>query len=302
MIDLGSNSVRMSVFSLGGGKLHTLSNYRSTIKLSEGMGEEMRLTHAAQIRAVAALRQYKSIIDAEGITQVCAVATAAVRKSANKEEFLELVRQVAEIDINVIDGNQEAALDALAVNRTIGCDRGVICDIGGGSTELIGVKDGDCCFATSTPIGSRGITEKFFANGETEALRLEAEEYICQKFDEVAELGQFKGASVVGIGGTLRAVAKYDIGGADSSAVQKHIISAKRMTEIIDRIEKSSVSERENMQGIGKERADIILGGLLFVRCLLRRLLPQEFIIADVGVREGVAFDYFENSGILRIK
>ena len=299
VIDLGSNSVRMSVFGVERHLAKTLGAYRSTIRLSEGMTKDMMLSAEAQLRAVRALAEYKQTIAAEGIDAVVAVATAAVRKAKNRDEFLQLVKDATGIEIQVIDGAQEAALDCLAVSRTLACECGVICDIGGGSTELIGVSNGAQANAVSIPFGSRGICEMFFKDGETPETIAAAENFVREKYESEKWLTEFRGAAVVGIGGTLRAVAKFDLGDSTAAAIEKYVITPERMSEIINEILSASVDERKKMIGIGEERADIILGGLVFIKCLVDALNPKEFVIADVGVREGVLFDYLEKHGIL---
>ncbi|MBR5614051.1 MAG: hypothetical protein IKT39_04995 [Clostridia bacterium] len=300
VIDLGSNSVRMSIFGYSENAApKTLAAYRSTIRLSEGMSQDMCLRRDAQMRAVAALGQYKKIIDAEGVTKVCTVATAAVRKAKNKLEFLELVRELTGIEIQVIDGAQEAALDALAIKRSLGCEKGVICDIGGGSTELIGIGEVETPPSVSIPFGSRGISEMFFANGETAEAIAAAEQFVQDKFDAEKWLDEYCAETVIGIGGTLRATAKYDLGDCGKGAVESYRITPRRMSGIFGEILSASTEDRKKMAGIGEERADIILGGLIFIKCLADRLSPKSFVIADVGVREGVLFDYIENHKIL---
>ncbi len=299
VIDLGSNSVRMSVFGVEGNLAKTLGAYRSTIRLSEGMTADMMLSAEAQLRAVRALAGYKNTIECEGIKSVVAVATAAVRKAKNRDEFIKLVKDSTGLEIRVIDGTQEAALDCLAVSRTLGCERGVICDIGGGSTELIGVSAGVQSDAVSIPFGSRGICEMFFKDGETPEAIARAEEFVREKYENEDWLAKFRGAAVVGIGGTLRAAAKFDLGDSTAVAIEKYVITPERMTEIINEILSTSVDERKKMVGIGEERADIILGGLIFIKCLAEVLSPKEFVIADVGVREVALFDILEKRNIL---
>ena len=301
VIDLGSNSVRMSIFGCEESKSPTvLANYRQTIRLSQGMTTDMRLQAEPQVRAATALAEYRKILDAQGITELYAVATAAVRKAENREEFLKLVRDVSGIEIRVIDGETEAALDALAVKRLLGADRGIICDIGGGSTELIGVDTSqEQNFAVSIPFGSRGICEMFFENGETADAVKAAEDFVNSEFAKLSRLCDFKNTTVVGIGGTLRATAKYRLGDTSAAAIAKCEIQTPCMRELIDAVMQASFDERKNMPGIGEERADIISGGLVFIKCLADKISPDRFVIADIGVREGVLFDVLENGGIL---
>ena len=81
--------------------------------------------------------------------------------------------------------------------------------------------------------------------------------------------------------------------------IEKHGISPERMGEIMDVIINATPEEREKIPAIGKDRADIILAGAVFVKSLIKAICPQGFVVADVGVREGVAIDYAQNHGII---
>ena len=297
VVDLGSNSVRMSIFDLSNSNILP-KTFRKTIRLSEEMTHDNILKAEPQMRAVHALLEYKKILSAEGVTTVKAVATAACRKAKNQAEFLQLVRDTTGIEIKVIDGTTEAALDSLAISRTLGCDLGTICDIGGGSTELIGIGKNPPPMI-SIPHGSRGICEMFFGAGETPDAIQKARDFAKSLLASVDWLDGQRNSPLVGIGGTIRALAFFDLGGKSSSPIEKYEISPHRLQEIFDEVLSLDQSARALLPGIGKERADIISGGIILLEAVTNRLLPEKIVVCDAGVREGVFFDFVENRGIL---
>lgn len=287
IIDLGSNSVRMSIFELDkwGGYRET-QNFRSLIKLSEGMTRDMRLTPEAQLRAVEALLHFASIIRSENVCEVRAVATAAVRKAKNGSEFLRMLFCETGISVEVIDGEREAYLDFLAVRAKTPYRSGIICDIGGGSCEFIHVSDGDAPMsAVSLPFGSRSLTETFFANGETPEVFVKAKDFVTERLKAELDLTALCGLPVIGIGGTMRAVAQYD-GYSNASAVYE--ADRAHAEELFERILKASFAERAEMRGIGVERADIIAGGIIPLICLNELTGSPRLAVADIGVRDGI--------------
>lgn len=296
VIDLGSNSIRMSIFEINTDKtFRQTGSYRSMIKLSEGMTGDMCLMPQAQLRAVNSLLEYKQIMQSDGVTDLRAVATAAVRKAKNGKDFVAVAKNATDITIEVIDGETEAALDCLAISGVLGCKDGVICDIGGGSTEFIAICDGEMQNpAISIPVGSRWITETFFAKGESPQAISEAEIYIGEQISELPWLDKMKGAPIVGIGGTLRALAKFHMQDLSKDTITNHKISASEIDCLFNSIAKASQNARKTMPGIGVERADIILGGLLPLMELKKALASPNLIVADVGVREGILFDYIK--------
>ena len=297
VIDLGSNSIRMSIFEIEkGGKANQIGAYRNMIKLSEGMSDDMCLKPEAQLRAIKALLEYKHILDVKGVTNVRAVATAAVRKAKNGAQFVASAKDVVGIGIEVIDGEYEAALDCLAVSKAVGCSDGIICDIGGGSTEFIAIKNGKMQKpAVSIPMGSRSLTEEFFAGGETAEAMDRAKEFVNSRLDEIPWLDDMTNVPILGIGGTLRAFAKYHMGDISKDAVNCHNISSDEIDRLFMNVANATPEERQLMAGIGKERCDIILGGLIPFMRLKERVNSPELIVADVGVREGILFEYLEN-------
>lgn len=297
VIDLGSNSIRMSIFGvLKNGKIRTLKNYRDMVMLSEGMGDEKLLCEKAMQRTIKAITEYKKVIDEEKIETVLAVATAAVRKAANGASFVAEVFEKTKINIEVINGEKEAYYDFLAV-KLLGIEKGIICDIGGGSTELIDVS-GDVCSERriSIPIGSRLICEKFFRGGETDLAIRQAQEFFNREIEKIGWLSEMENAQIIGIGGSLRAIAKFDMQDNSKKAISMHKIEAKRLDEICETISKASVQEREGFIGIGKERADIIMGGIVPLACIRNKINSPAIIVADIGVREGVLLDFLKNN------
>ncbi len=296
VIDLGSNSIRMSIFAIEGKCVNTLDAYRSVIGLSRGMNVDMCLRQDAQMRAVDAVLEYKKILGEQSVEKVIFVATAAVRKAKNQDEFLKLMKESTGFDITVATGEQEAALDALAVQEALGVEKGIICDIGGGSTELIEIGGEN---KISIPYGCRSITEMFFEEGENADSLYRAESFLDEEFKAVDWLDTLRGESIVGIGGTLRAAARFDMGDDAPKFIENYRISPERMGEIMDVIINASPEEREQIPAIGKDRADIILAGAVFVKSLIKTIQPREFVVADVGVREGAAIDFVQNCGII---
>lgn len=296
VIDLGSNSIRMSIFEINPDKsFRQVGNYRKMVKLSEGMNVDLMLQPEAQLRTVNAFVEFKKIILEKEITVLRCVATAAVRKAKNGQEFVKMVKDTVGIDIEVIEGEQEAALDCLAISQTLGIDKAIVCDIGGGSTEFIAIADGVMQKpAISKPMGSRSITEMFLSEKEDETAVAEAKSYVRKHVEELPWLDEMQNVPIVGIGGTLRAFAKYHMSDGSANTIERHEISSAEADGLFKKIAESDVEQRAEMTGIGQERADIILGGLLPFMELKQLINAPSLIVADVGVREGILFDFIE--------
>ncbi len=288
IIDLGSNSVRMSIVDRDSGK--TVLQTKRAIKLSEGMNSDMILRTEPIRRCAIALLEFSDIMRKAGVTSVFAVATAAVRKAKNQAEFLEQIKRETGIEIRVIDGKTESELDFLGVMSKTDIKDAVILDTGGGSMEIIGARDGKMIDCESIQIGSRSIKELFFEGGETEESRDRAKREVKRIMDGIKWLDEFSGVPVIGIGGCNRTVARICMeGGGKVGYIESYEADRKKVFEIFDLIGKCEVSERGNIKGITPDRTDIIYGGLLPLIVLMEKLSSGSLVVTDAGLRDGIA-------------
>ena len=138
VVDLGTNSTRLLVAEVRDGRLDELDRRSNVTRLGEGVDSTGRLAETAMERVFAALSAYRATIDELGTERTVAVATSAVRDSANGEEFRAALRERFALDARTISGDEEARLTFLGATaaRPPG-GRSVVIDIGGGSTELV---------------------------------------------------------------------------------------------------------------------------------------------------------------------
>lgn len=289
IIDLGSNSVRASIVDGISGK--TIYNGKTAVKLSEGMNLDGMLKEEPMRRSAAALAGIYEIMKKFGVDEIFAVATAAVRKAKNGAEFVEFIKKETGIEINVISGEKEAEYDFYGVVGRTGIKNAVILDTGGGSTEIIGAKDGKMTHCESVQIGSRSIKELFFAQGETlDAVRL-AEDKVRDIIGGMDWLEKFSGAPVIGIGGCNRTVARICIAESEDGLIEKYEVRCEKVFEIMEKVRKTAPSERLRIKGITPDRTDIIYGGLLPLKALMERLGSDRLIVTDAGLRDGIAME-----------
>lgn len=294
IIDLGSNSVRISIADTENGT--TLYMGKKAIKLSQGMNEDMMLKPDAVKRCIMTFFELKLIMEKYAVERVFAVATAAVRKAKNKNEFLNLIKKETEIEIRVLSGEEEAHLDFLGVIGATNIEDAVILDTGGGSTEFIGVKNGEIIGAESVQLGSRSIKELFFKDGETQDGIENAKAEVKNFTDKIKWLDELSGVPVIGIGGSNRTVARISMGadGADKP-IEEYEIESEEVFGIIERIRTTPAEKRLEINGVTSDRTDIIYGGLLPLEYLLTKLESKKFIVTDAGLRDGILKQLGEN-------
>lgn len=300
VIDLGSNSVRMTVTQIeDDGSYLVTRRVKEMVRLSENMGTEKTLKDPAIDRTIRALKEFQSIYQELPNVTLRAVATAAVRMAKNQKQFLKRVE--AEVDglkLKVISGAMEAHLDYQGVINTLPVTNCVIMDTGGASCELVLVQNGKAQNLISIPIGAVNLSERFFKN-RTDVLRAEdlfwETTFVNRLFNGVWWLHRGQNLPIVALGGSNRTLAK--IYRKRAHVLNFEDIHGYRMT--VDQVEQvyaeiisKNLEERKNIPGLSKERADIIAGGITPIVTILRYLDSDRITFSQNGVREGILFEH----------
>ena len=289
IIDLGSNSIRMNVIDVEGNNAVVLENVRTIVRLSEGMGEEKLIRQNAVDRTLAVLKDFKKIIDDMAVDEVRAIATAALRSAKNSELFTVPASEIG-IEFEIISGEREAYYDYLGVVNTLPVSDCMIVDIGGASTELIYVKDGKNTEMVSIPMAAVNITEKYFSGTVADDKELDfAVEQFADRLREVDWLKNVSDVNIVGIGGTIRALAKMQ--NIADEEVHGFTMSKELTFGKIYELVKMPIEARASVDGIGNGRADIILGGVVPLLAIMDYINSPKLISCVSSLREGVMYD-----------
>lgn len=276
--------------------------YREYVRLSEDMGKEHTLKPEPMKRTIQALKDFKARYSQFDHIVVKAVATAAVRQAANQADFLKMVKDETGIELNVISGNMEAYLDYLGVINTLPVRNGIIMDCGGASTELIWVQNGDCKERISIPIGAVLLSQNFNLGDSISASDLyKAMNAAGQKVSTVRWLGEVHNLPLIALGGSNRTIAKIhrrelmdDVD--DIPDIHGMHLPPKYIFDLVAKLISLNKEEREKIPGLSKNRADVIVGGLIPISLVLRNLQISEVIFSSSGLRDGVLYNYLQNN------
>lgn len=296
IIDLGSNSIRMNIIGINERGGYSIFDQASEmVRLSEGMGEKLTLQPQPIKRTIDALLYFKKLIEVNGTAEVYALATAAVRMAVNQKEFLSKVKSETGFDFIVLSGDQEAYYDYLGVVNSMSIDDALILDIGGGSTELIWMKNRKLKEAISLPFGSVTLTERF-NNIKNKKKRIEAaHKYIDKHLDQLPWIKELKGKTVIGLGGVIRTLGKIDrdLNGYPIENMHNYRMHESEVDAICDRILTTDVKDLDKISGISKKRADIITLGILPFKCIFERIDSPEIRISGNGLRDGYFYEKY---------
>jgi exopolyphosphatase/guanosine-5'-triphosphate,3'-diphosphate pyrophosphatase len=302
VIDLGSNSFRLVVFSATEGSWQRTDEIYEPVRIGEGIGSTGRLGEAPMRRALATLDVFSHFCQAAGLDgrAVDAVATSAIRDAENADEFLALAHGRTSLSIRVLSRAQEARYGYLAAINSTTLSDGCVLDLGGGSLQLVRVVGRLAREAGSWRLGSVRMTERFLAGpGPAKRRQLEElREHVAHELAEAAWLAS-AGRRIVGIGGTVRnlAVAAQRSLGRPSNGIQGTTIEREVLEGLVSRLAALPVAERSGVPGIKPARADVILAGAVVLLGVLQAGGFEALEVTEAGLREGVFFERYLTDG-----
>jgi exopolyphosphatase/guanosine-5'-triphosphate,3'-diphosphate pyrophosphatase len=299
IVDLGSNTARLVVFSCTGGRWFRLTDsIRERVRLAAGMDGDGILLPAAVDRALAALQLFADFAEASGIEEMKVIATSAVRDATNGPELVEQIEALG-LEVRVLAGTDEAELGVSAVANGFACPDAWVVDLGGGSAQVSHMKDRRFAWGGAHPLGAVRLTERFFGlgaggaadpPGRKQIARLEGE--VERHLGGVAKAMRAHDHPLIALGGTVRSLgsAAQLAAGYPLGLLHGYRLKRRALEELTDALITRTVAERAAIPGINPDRADVILAGALVLRWLLRRGEQDHLMISGDGVREGVLF------------
>jgi len=292
-LDIGSNTVRMLIGSCAAGQLLPCLYERRITRLGGGFSPASGLSAAAMARTIAALKDFSGLLKDNQVKYLRAVGTAALRRAANRQQFIEQVYQQTGISIEVIDGEEEARLTAMGVLSVISPqpEQTVIFDIGGGSTELICIIDGRICAQKSYPLGVVRLAEEYSDQHQRQQIIEATLVDCCNAF--LQRLSPAQPVVLIGTAGTMTTLGAMDLNLAryDPGAINNHQLSLAWMLTLYDQLEPLSAADREQLTGMEQGRGDLILPGLQLASFIAQALRVTHLKLADSGLLEGVFLD-----------
>lgn len=295
-IDLGSNSVRFVIIEINdNGSYQLIYQQKESIRLSENMWEKNRLTEEAIERAILTLKGFAHMAEAMDSHEIYAVATAAVRLAKNGDDFIRIVKERTGIDLECIDGSEEAFLGFLGVVNTIGLEDFILFDLGGASIEITLVNNRKVKQSVSLPMGALTLTGKFQKGEEmSDKERKTLLSYIQEILGKEKWLKN-KQLPLVGIGGTVRNLAKIDQRAHNYPIAKLHNyeLTYERLDEIYDMVCDKTLEQRRKIAGLSVERADIIIAGTALIRELMQFVDANTIRVSGCGLRDGMFYRYY---------
>jgi exopolyphosphatase/guanosine-5'-triphosphate,3'-diphosphate pyrophosphatase len=285
VIDIGSNSVRMVVYSLVGRVFLPKLNEKVLAGLGRGLQQRGKLDADGSARALKALMRFRALLDALGVSEVDVTATAAVRDATDGPDFAARVEREAGFRLRVLDGEGEAYTSALGVCAGIRNADGVVADLGGSSLELVRVPLADPAGGETFPLGPLALE-----TGE----RFDHAQLLDRVRSRLATSRVLpKGNGVLyAVGGAWRAFARLHMEEAQYPlmVLQQYAIPAPEAADLARRVGEGGRKLRPRIDSVAGKRAESLPYAAAVLEALVDLGQLSSVVISSYGLREGVLF------------
>lgn len=295
IIDMGTNTFHLLLAEAEEKSYRITHRDRLAVKIGQGGINQGVITEDGLNRALVAMRSFKNTIDEHGITKVFAFGTSALRNATNKDYVTRRIREVTDIEINIISGDLEAFYIYEGVKAALGLEdeRSLIIDIGGGSIEFIIGNAKEISWKQSLEIGAQRLLEKFQKHDPIHQQEIaDLDVYFSKELRPVfAALEQFPCEIMVGSSGTFDTL-------SDIFCAEHNIIKSPEETEtplsiegfydIYRQLIHKNREERMAMPGMIEMRVDMIVVACCLVRYLLEHHSFRRIRVSTYSLKEGV--------------
>lgn len=297
IIDLGSNNARLVVVNiLEGGYFVVLDELKESVRLGQDMERDGFLKPARVAQTIKTLKMFRRLCDAYNVEKIIAVGTAAVRRAKNQKSFLDEVQATCGIKIKVLSAEEEARYVYQGVINSMDIPKGLILEIGGGSTKIIYYNRRNIIAYETLPFGAVTLTDLFAVDGmkpEDQAVKIE--EFFTEQLSKLPWLKDIEpDVRLIGVGGSYRNLGKISrkVKKYPLEMAHNYIISSEEFHSIYDMIKVLDLDKKMKIKGLSSGRADILPSALAQIKSFVDYMGFTEMTISGCGLREGLMFNY----------
>ena len=299
-IDCGTNSIRLLIADIDGNNFREVVRDMEIVRLGQGVDETGQFHPDAIARTLAAVDKFAAEIAKRGVEKIRFCATSATRDATNRHLFVDGVRERLGIELEVISGDEEAALSFAGAIKDLDPSNGpfLVVDIGGGSTEFVfGTSTVEA--ARSVNIGCVRMTERHFASDPATAQQIELARTDIQAAiaQAAAVVPITKAKTLVAVAGTATTVAAaaLDLPEYDRYAIHLSRISAQQTHDAATMFATSTREQRLALGYMHPGRVDVIAAGSLVLSEIMKATGASEFVASESDILDGMAFSLARN-------
>ena len=295
VIDCGTNSIRLLIAETSGSTIKELIRTMEIIRLGQGVDENKAFHPDAINRTLLAVKSFKEIIDKNKVDRIRFCATSATRDAMNRNLFIDGVRDILNVQVEVIPGEEEAALSFTGATYQLDQGAGpfLVVDIGGGSTEFV-YGDKKVMSAKSVNIGCVRMSERHLTSqpptmDQIASAIVDIDIAITQAAVSVP-INSAKSLIAVAGTATTVAAAALDLSKYDRDLIHLSKISADKVHKVAQMFQSMSKSEISALPYMHEGRVDVITAGSLVLSRVMAATGAAEFVASESDILDGMAF------------
>jgi exopolyphosphatase / guanosine-5'-triphosphate,3'-diphosphate pyrophosphatase len=282
-IDIGSNAVRLffsNVFEQNGVVIaEKASLVRIPIRLGEDVFNNQIISQTKTDKLIQTMKAFKLLIDVYEPVDWKACATAAMREATNNAEVISKVKEETGVEIQIIDGLEEASIVSTMGNLEISKKYryAMFVDVGGGSTEISITENGKIIASNSFFIGTVRLLNKQVRKKEWEKMA---------KWLDVFK-SDFGKIFCIGSGGNINKLTKL------YGRIPENILSYDNLEYALSHLDRFTVKERIELMGLRPDRADVIVPAGLIFKFILAHIKSDFIYVPKIGLSDGLVINLY---------
>jgi exopolyphosphatase / guanosine-5'-triphosphate,3'-diphosphate pyrophosphatase len=305
VIDVGTNSIKLLVADLRGREVLPVHEESKQTRLGRNFYDTHRLQPEAIAKTAEAVWEFAEFAREREAETIRVIATSAARDAVNKDDLISTIERAANLKVEIISGEQEAAwaFQGVTANSDLAQTPLLLLDVGGGSTEFILGCGAEKHFAESFPLGTVRLLEKFPHGDPPTAeqfskcrdwLKNFLEKEVRPKLEPALRHGKnSRAVQMAGTGGTATILAKMELKLVkfDREQIEAAHLPLKQIQSHRKHLWKLPLAQRKEIPGLPKSRADVILTGILIYESVMEAFGFTELRVSTRGLRFAALMD-----------
>lgn len=284
-VDIGSNAIRMQITSVSQyeGKINfkKVEYLRFPLRLGLDVFNHQKISDSNRRKFIKLMKAFKILIDLYEVDDYMACATSAMRESSNGKEIALEVKEEIGLKINIIDGNREAELINISLNKFFDEKTYLHIDVGGGSTELNIYKNRE------------KIASKSFQTGSVRALEQKVATQVWSTMEKfvLRYLENDSNVISIGTGGNINKIFELS-----HPRKNKRYLDLFKIDEVLNQLQSITFEERVNKLNLNNDRADVIIPAGKIYQQVMQAAKSKKMLVPDLGLKDGIIHLLYEKN------
>lgn len=304
LIYIGGNTTRFTLWEIYENRSYRLiESFKENLKLGKDVSENYTIDSSKIDDLIKIIQFIKEFSKSMGAQHPHVILSEFFDHIHNKNEIKARLQNELFLDLIDITGEEELNLDFLALKNSMRIDEALVVDISGASTSLAMICEGNLKERFSLPFGTLNLTEKFALHqAVSKDNHKELDLFLDKELDKIPWLLNYVPTEMIILGGSARAISKIDRKKRryPMNIIHEYEMEKTDINSMYINFLTKNLKQRYSIEGLDKDRADILPGALSILNALLKKTNIENIRVSGVGIREGFLFYYLsQNNGKL---